>query len=61
MGEFFDLTQDPRSGVAELVFNQPQRLNTMTPAFNLGDIERAIAAWKDQRPGEFAAAATPPA
>jgi len=33
MGEFFDLTQDERSGVAELVFNQPQRLNTMTPAF----------------------------
>ena len=33
MGEFFDLTQDEGSGVAELVFNQPQRLNTMTPAF----------------------------
>ena len=33
MSEFFDLTQDERSGVAELVFNQPQRLNTMTPAF----------------------------
>jgi len=33
MNEFFDLTQDQRSGVAELVFNQPQRLNTMTPAF----------------------------
>src|SRR5262245_16881626 len=33
MGEFFDLTQDERSGIAELVFNQPQRLNTMTPAF----------------------------
>jgi enoyl-CoA hydratase len=33
MSEFFDLTQDERSGVAELVLNQPQRLNTMTPAF----------------------------
>ena len=33
MSDFFDLTHDERSGVAELVFNQPQRLNTMTPAF----------------------------
>ena len=33
MSEFFDLTHDERSGVAELVFNRPQRLNTMTPAF----------------------------
>lgn len=33
MGEFFDLSQDERSGIAELVFNQPQRFNTMTPAF----------------------------
>jgi len=33
MSEFFDLMQDERSGIAELVFNQPQRLNTMTPAF----------------------------
>jgi enoyl-CoA hydratase len=33
MAEFFDLTQDERSGIAELVFNQPQRMNTMTPAF----------------------------
>lgn len=33
MGEFFDLTRDDRSGVAELVLNQPARLNTMTPAF----------------------------
>ena len=36
MGEFFDLTRDERSGLAELVFNQPQRLNTMTPAFFTG-------------------------
>lgn len=33
MSEFFDLTQDEASGVAELVLNQPARLNTMTPAF----------------------------
>jgi enoyl-CoA hydratase len=33
MADYFDLTLDPRSGVAELVLNQPQRLNTMTPAF----------------------------
>jgi len=33
MGEFFDLTHDPHGGVAELVLNQPQRLNTMTPVF----------------------------
>jgi enoyl-CoA hydratase len=33
MGEFFDLTHDERSGVAELVLNQPARTNTMTPAF----------------------------
>jgi enoyl-CoA hydratase len=33
MGEFFDLMQDERSGVAELVLNQPSCMNTMTPAF----------------------------
>jgi len=33
MGEFFDLTHDARSGIAELVLNQPTRLNTMTPTF----------------------------
>jgi len=33
MSEFFDLTQDAASGVAELVLNQPARLNTMSPAF----------------------------
>jgi len=33
MGEFFDLTHDARSGIAELVLNQPARLNTMTPTF----------------------------
>jgi enoyl-CoA hydratase len=33
MSEFFELTHDARSGVAELVLNQPARLNTMTPAF----------------------------
>jgi enoyl-CoA hydratase len=30
---FFDLTEHAASGVAELVLNQPERLNTMTPAF----------------------------
>jgi enoyl-CoA hydratase len=33
MSEFFDLTHDTRRGVAELVLNQPARLNTMSPAF----------------------------
>lgn len=33
MNEFFDLTHDAPSGIAELVLNQPARLNTMTPAF----------------------------
>jgi hypothetical protein len=33
VGGFFDLTHDEHSGIAELVLNQPQRLNTMTPAF----------------------------
>lgn len=33
MGEFFDLSHDQRSGVAELVLNQSARLNTLTPAF----------------------------
>lgn len=33
MSEFFDLTQDAASGVAELILNQPARLNTMSPAF----------------------------
>jgi enoyl-CoA hydratase len=33
MSDFFDLTHDAERGVAELVLNQPTRLNTMTPAF----------------------------
>jgi enoyl-CoA hydratase len=33
MGDFFDLTHDAGSGIAELVLNQPTRLNTMTPGF----------------------------
>ena len=33
MNEFFELTHDESSGVADLVLNQPARLNTMTPAF----------------------------
>ncbi|KAB2873938.1 MAG: enoyl-CoA hydratase [Burkholderiaceae bacterium] len=36
MDQYFDLTSDPRSGVAELVLNQPQRLNTIAPAFFTG-------------------------
>jgi len=36
MDQYFDLTSDPRSVVAELVLNQPQRLNTITPAFFTG-------------------------
>lgn len=33
MSDFFDLTHDVARGVAELVLNQPARLNAMTPAF----------------------------
>lgn len=33
MSDFFDLTHDAARGVAELVLNQPARLNAMTPAF----------------------------
>ncbi len=33
MSEFFDLTHGAQRGVAELVLNQPARLNTMSPAF----------------------------
>jgi len=33
MSEFFDLTHGTPHGVAELVLNQPARLNTMSPAF----------------------------
>lgn len=36
MDQYFDLTSDPRSVVAELVLNQPQRLNTIAPAFFTG-------------------------
>jgi enoyl-CoA hydratase len=33
MADYFDLTHDPSSGIAELVLNRPAQLNTMTPAF----------------------------
>lgn len=33
MTEFFELTHDASRGVAELVLNQPDRLNTMSPPF----------------------------
>jgi enoyl-CoA hydratase len=33
MSEFFDLTHGTQHGIAELVLNQPARLNTMSPAF----------------------------
>jgi len=44
MNEFFDLALDERSGIAELVLNQPARMNTMTPAFfpALRDAVRAL-------------------
>ncbi|MBE7420192.1 MAG: enoyl-CoA hydratase/isomerase family protein [Ideonella sp.] len=44
MNEFFDLALDGRSGVADLVLNQPARMNTMTPAFfpALRDAVRAL-------------------
>ena len=33
MNDFFRLDHDPASGVAELVLNRPERMNTMAPAF----------------------------
>jgi enoyl-CoA hydratase len=44
MSEYFDLTQDAARGIAELVLNQPGRLNTMTPPFfpALRDTVRAL-------------------
>jgi len=33
MNDFFRLDRDPATGVAELVLNRPERMNTMAPAF----------------------------
>jgi len=33
MNDFFRLEHDPASGIAELVLNRPERMNTMAPAF----------------------------
>ena len=33
MTDFFRLDQDPATGIAELVLNRPERMNTMAPAF----------------------------
>ena len=33
MNDFFRLDHDAASGIAELVFNRPERMNTMAPAF----------------------------
>ena len=33
MNDFFTLLEDPNTGIAELVLNRPERLNTMAPAF----------------------------
>ena len=44
MNTFFDLVRDDASGIAELVLNQPERLNTMSPPFfpALRDTVRAL-------------------
>lgn len=44
MSDYFDLTQDTTRGIAELVLNQPGRLNTMAPPFfpALRDAVRAL-------------------
>jgi enoyl-CoA hydratase len=44
MSEFFELTHDAKSGVADLVLNRPARLNAMTLAFfpALRDAVRAL-------------------
>ena len=33
MNEFFRLDEDPATGIAELVLNRPERMNTMAPPF----------------------------
>lgn len=33
MNDFFRIDHDPASGIAELVLNRPERMNTMAPAF----------------------------
>lgn len=33
MNDFFRIDQDPATGIAELVLNRPERMNTMAPAF----------------------------
>ena len=33
MNDFFRIDQDPSTGIAELVLNRPERMNTMAPAF----------------------------
>ena len=33
MNDFFRLDHDPANGIAELVLNRPERMNTMAPAF----------------------------
>ena len=44
MNDFFTLLEDPSTGIAELVLNRPERLNTMAPAFfpALRDAVRAL-------------------
>lgn len=44
MSDYFDLTQDAARGIAELVLNQPGRLNTLDPPFfpALRDAVRAL-------------------
>jgi enoyl-CoA hydratase len=44
MNAFFDLARDDATGVAELVLNQPERLNTLSPPFfpALRDAVRAL-------------------
>ncbi|MBC7663693.1 MAG: enoyl-CoA hydratase/isomerase family protein [Caulobacter sp.] len=33
LNDFFRIDQDPATGIAELVLNRPERMNTMAPAF----------------------------
>ncbi len=42
--EYFEIRHDAASGIAELVLNRPERMNTMTPAFfaQLRDAVRAL-------------------
>lgn len=69
MNDFFRLDHDPVAGVAELVLDRPERMNTMrdhstaasleqmtlsqSAVFDIDERARAIAAWQAKTPASF--------